>query len=108
MQGKFHISEYRSKNNESSDNNSYSAWICPRKYSRRYSGDGTYGGYCNSDKPSLRENIRFMVLDLGVLQNKLALLAAVMFSLIIYTEDKVYRLPCTQKSAALLMKGGGC
>lgn len=70
-----------------------------------YCTDGIYGDYFNSDEPSLRDDARFVVLELGGLQDKPALLAAVMFSLIIYIEDKMYRSPRTQKKCCVIDEG---
>ena len=49
-----------------------------------------------------------VVLELGGLQDKPALLAAVMFSLIIYIEDKMYRTDRSLKRCAPSMKAGNC
>lgn len=71
----------------------------------KYCTTGLYGEYFNSDEPSLRDDARFVVLELGGLQDKPALLAAVMFSLIIYIEDKMYRSPRTQKKCCVIDEG---
>lgn len=56
----------------------------------QYTVKGTYGEYFNSDKPSLNEDARMVVLELGGLESRPSLLVAVMFSLIIYIENRMY------------------
>lgn len=71
----------------------------------KYCTRGIYGDYFNSDSPSLKEDARMVVLELGGLQDKPALLAAVMFSLIIFIEDKMYRSPRSQKKCCTIDEG---
>ena len=71
----------------------------------KYTTTGIYGEYFNSDAPSLTDDARMVVLELGGLQDKPALLAAVMFSLIIYIEDKMYNSPRTQKKVCTIDEG---
>ncbi|WP_339056747.1 type IV secretion system protein TraC [Candidatus Regiella endosymbiont of Tuberolachnus salignus] len=71
----------------------------------KYSAQGIYGDYFNSDQPSLSGDARMVVLELGGLQDKPALLAAVMFSLIIYIEDKMYHSPRDQKKCCTIDEG---
>ncbi|OIX90666.1 type IV secretion system protein TraC [Pantoea sp. Ae16] len=71
----------------------------------KYCTQGIYGEYFNSDEPSLTADARMVVLELGGLQDKPALLAAVMFSLIIYIEDRMYRSPRTQKKCCTIDEG---
>jgi len=71
----------------------------------KYTTRGIYGEYFNSDEPSLTDDARFIVLELGGLQDKPALLAAVMFSLIIYIEDKMYRSPRNQRKCCTIDEG---
>ncbi|MGM7760886.1 type IV secretion system protein TraC [Yersinia enterocolitica] len=71
----------------------------------KYCSWGIYGEYFNSDTPSLTEDARFIVLELGGLQDKPDLLVAVMFSLIIYIEDKMYRTPRSLKKCCTIDEG---
>lgn len=71
----------------------------------KYCTDGIYGAFFNSDSPSLTDDARMVVLELGGLQDKPALLAAVMFSLIIYIEDKMYRSSRSQKKVCCIDEG---
>ncbi|HHQ4545262.1 TPA: type IV secretion system protein TraC [Aeromonas veronii] len=71
----------------------------------KYCTTGIYGSYFNSDTPSLTDDARMVVLELGGLQDKPALLAAVMFSLIIYIEDKMYRTSRSQKKVCAIDEG---
>ncbi|MGE4687767.1 type IV secretion system protein TraC [Yersinia enterocolitica] len=72
---------------------------------QKYTTNGIYGDYFNSDQPSLRDDARLIVLELGGLQDKPALLAAVMFSLIIYIEEKMYRSPRSQRKLCVIDEG---
>lgn len=71
----------------------------------KYCSWGIYGDYFNSSEPSLTEDARFIVLELGGLQDKPDLLVAVMFSLIIYIEDKMYRTPRSLKKCCIIDEG---
>jgi conjugal transfer ATP-binding protein TraC len=71
----------------------------------KYCTTGIYGAYFNSDTPSLTDDARMVVLELGGLQDKPALLAAVMFSLIIYIEDKMYRTDRSLKKVCAIDEG---
>ena len=71
----------------------------------KYCLDGVYGSYFNSDEPSLSDDARFVVLELGDLDDKPDLLIAVMFSLIIYIEDKMYRTPRSMKKCCTIDEG---
>ncbi|EHF6614551.1 type IV secretion system protein TraC, partial [Salmonella enterica subsp. enterica serovar Newport] len=71
----------------------------------KYCSWGIYGEYFNSDEPSLTDDARFIVLELGGLQDKPDLLVAVMFSLIIYIEDKMYRTPRSLKKCCTIDEG---
>lgn len=64
----------------------------------QYTVKGTYGEYFNSDEPSLSEDARMVVLELGGLESRQSLLVAVMFSLIIYIENRMYDTPRTVKN----------
>ncbi|MBF9259525.1 conjugal transfer protein TraC, partial [Acinetobacter baumannii] len=44
----------------------------------QYTANGTYGRYFNSDEPSLRDDARMVVLELGGLEGRPSLLVAVM------------------------------
>ncbi|MCW9320882.1 type IV secretion system protein TraC, partial [Klebsiella pneumoniae] len=47
----------------------------------QYTVNGLYGEYFNSDEPSLHDDARMVVLELGGLESRQSLLVAVMFSL---------------------------
>ena len=59
----------------------------------QYTVNGIYGDYFNSDKPTLHDDARMVVLELGGLESRPSLLIAVMFSLIIYIENRMYQSP---------------
>lgn len=67
--------------------------------------NGTYGQYFNSDEPSLRDDAKMVVLELGGLEDRPSLLVAVMFSLIIYIENRMYRTPRNLKKLNVIDEG---
>ncbi|END8616255.1 type IV secretion system protein TraC, partial [Escherichia coli] len=71
----------------------------------QYTANGTYGRYFNSDEPSLRDDAKMVVLELGGLEDRPSLLVAVMFSLIIYIENRMYRTPRTLKKLNVIDEG---
>ncbi len=66
---------------------------------------GEYGQYFNSDEPSLRDDAKMVVLELGGLEDRPSLLVAVMFSLIIYIENRMYRTPRNLKKLNVIDEG---
>ncbi|EHP6323867.1 TraC family protein [Escherichia coli] len=64
-----------------------------------------YGQYFNSDEPSLRDDAKMVVLELGGLEDRPSLLVAVMFSLIIYIENRMYRTPRNLKKLNVIDEG---
>ncbi|WP_447876392.1 type IV secretion system protein TraC [Serratia fonticola] len=71
----------------------------------QYTRDGVYGNYFNSDEPSLRDDARMVVLELGGLEDRPSLLVAVMFSLILYIENRMYRTPRSLKKLNVIDEG---
>lgn len=71
----------------------------------QYTVSGTYGEYFNSDEPSLSEDARMVVLELGGLESRPSLLVAVMFSLIIYIENRMYNSPRSVKKLNVIDEG---
>lgn len=70
-----------------------------------YTRDGVYGSYFNSDEPSLKDEARMVVLELGGLEDRPSLLVAVMFSLILYIENRMYRTPRSLKKLNVIDEG---
>ena len=68
----------------------------------KYCSWGIYGAYFNSKKPSLDDNVRFSVLEMGELKDKPDLLAAVMFSMMIYVEQRMYLSDRQQPKVCLI------
>lgn len=68
----------------------------------KYCSWGIYGDYFNSEKPSLDDNVRFSVLEMGELKDKPDLLAAVMFSMMIYVEQRMYLSDRQQHKVCLI------
>ncbi len=58
-----------------------------------YCSWGSYGEYFNAEKPTLDEDTRFAVLEMLSLENKPKLLSAVLFSLILAIQEKMYHSP---------------
>jgi conjugal transfer ATP-binding protein TraC len=75
------------------------------KLLEKYCSSGIYGEYFNSSTPSLTSDAKYVVLELGGLSDKPDLLAAVMFSLMIYIEGKMYRSPRSQKKLCVIDEG---
>ncbi|HHR6502985.1 TPA: type IV secretion system protein TraC [Providencia alcalifaciens] len=72
---------------------------------QKYTTSGIYGEYFNSPNPVLNDSVRFTVLEMGGLQNKPDLLAAVMFSMMIFIEQRMYLSPRSIKKAAIIDEG---
>lgn len=68
----------------------------------KYTTGGIYGEYFNSPKPALDDNVRFCVLEMGRLKNKPDLLAAIMFSMMIYVEQRMFLSPRSERKAAII------
>ncbi|MGE0968601.1 type IV secretion system protein TraC (plasmid) [Klebsiella sp. WOUb02] len=71
----------------------------------QYTAKGIYGEYFNSDQPSLHDDARMVVLELGGLESRPSLLIAVMFSLIIYIENRMYQSPRSLKKLNVIDEG---
>jgi conjugal transfer ATP-binding protein TraC len=71
----------------------------------QYTVNGIYGDYFNSDEPSLHDDARMVVLELGGLESRPSLLVAVMFSLIIYIENRMYQSPRSLKKLNVIDEG---
>ena len=71
----------------------------------QYTVNGIYGDYFNSDKPTLRDDARMVVLELGGLESRPSLLIAVMFSLISYIENRMYQSPRSLKKLNVIDEG---
>lgn len=56
-------------------------------------------------EPSLRDDAKMVVLELGGLEDRPSLLVAVMFSLIIYIENRMYRTPRNLKKLNVIDEG---
>lgn len=72
----------------------------------QYTVNGIYGDYFNSDKPTLHDDARMVVLELGGLESRPSLLIAVMFSLIIYIENRMYQSPRGLKKLNVIDEDG--
>lgn len=69
---------------------------------QKYTTNGIYGEYFNSPEPALDDNVRFCVLEMGGLKNKPDLLAAIMFSMMIYVEQRMFLTGRSEKKMAII------
>lgn len=72
---------------------------------QKYTTSGVYGKYFNSTKPSLSDEKKMVVLELGGLKSRPDLLVAVMFSLIIYIENRMYQSSRAHKKICVIDEG---
>ena len=63
---------------------------------------GANGDYFNSDKPTLDGDTRFAVLELLSLENQPHLLSAILYSLILAIQEKMYHSPRSLKKVAII------
>lgn len=71
----------------------------------KYTQGGIYGEFFNSDAPTLRDDVKMVVLELGSLKSRPNLLVAVMFSLIIYIEGRMYQSSRSAKKLCVIDEG---
>lgn len=72
---------------------------------QKYTTDGIYGDYFNNPEPALKDDVRFSVLEMGKLKNKPDLLAAIMFSMMIYIEQQMFLSPRSERKMAVIDEG---
>ena len=58
---------------------------------KKYTTKGIYGDFFNSDEPTLKDDNQFVVTELGALRSNSDLLMAVLFTLMIWSENMMYR-----------------
>lgn len=68
----------------------------------RYCTWGADGVYFNSDNPTLNDETKFAVLEMLSLEDKPKLLSAVLFSLILAIQEKMYHTPRSLKKVAII------
>lgn len=68
----------------------------------RYCTWGTDGDYFNAEHPTLNDDTKFAVLEMLSLENKPKLLSAVLFSLILSIQEKMYHTPRDLKKVAII------
>ncbi|STZ75179.1 TraC [Klebsiella pneumoniae subsp. ozaenae] len=71
----------------------------------QYTANGTYGQYFNSDEPSLRDDAKNGGAGTGRTGRPSVTAVAVMFSLIIYIENRMYRTPRNLKKLNVIDEG---
>ena len=66
---------------------------------------GTFGEYFNSDSPSLSDDTKFAVLELLSLEKQPKLMSAILFSLILAIQDKMFHTPRNMKKLCIIDEG---
>ena len=72
---------------------------------QKYTTKGIYGKYFNSDEPTLRQDMQFVVTELGDLRQTGDLLMAVLFTLMIWVESNMYMTPRNIRKLNLIDEG---
>lgn len=72
---------------------------------QKYTTRGIYGKYFNSDEPTLRQDMQFVVTELGDLRQTGDLLMAVLFTLMIWVESNMYMTPRNIRKLNLIDEG---
>ncbi|SOD79563.1 conjugal transfer ATP-binding protein TraC [Serratia sp. JKS296] len=71
----------------------------------KYTRGGIHGEFFNSDEPTLHDDARMVVLEMGSLEDRPDLLVAVMFSLIIFIEGRMYQTSRKTKKLCVIDEG---
>lgn len=71
----------------------------------KYTTKGVYGEYFNSDQPTLGHDLRFVVTELGDLRSRSDLLSAVLFTLMIWSENLMYSTPRNLRKMSIIDEG---
>ncbi|TNH04043.1 type IV secretion system protein TraC [Testudinibacter sp. TR-2022] len=71
----------------------------------KYTTKGIYGDFFNSDKPTLSQDLQFVVTELGDLKQSGDLLMAVLFTLMIWVENVMYSTPRSLRKMNIIDEG---
>lgn len=71
----------------------------------KYTTKGIYGEFFNSDEPTLRDDMQFVVTELGDLRSNGNLLMAVLFTLMIWSENMMYRTERSVRKMNIIDEG---
>lgn len=71
----------------------------------KYTTKGIYGDFFNSDEPTLRDDMQFVVTELGDLRANGNLLMAVLFTLMIWSENMMYRTERSVRKMNIIDEG---
>lgn len=72
---------------------------------KKYTTTGFYGDFFNSSEPTLSDDMQFVVTELGALRSQSNLLMAVLFTLMIWSENMMYRTPRDLRKMNLIDEG---
>lgn len=71
----------------------------------KFSTKGVYGHYFNSSEPTLRPDLQFVVTELGDMRKQRDLLAAILFTIMIWNENMMYSTSRAQKKLNIIDEG---
>ncbi|WP_334472481.1 type IV secretion system protein TraC [Arsenophonus sp. PmNCSU2021_1] len=71
----------------------------------KYTTKGIYGKYFNSSEPTLKPDMRFVVTELGGLKANRDLLMAVLFTLMLWSENLMYNTPRSLRKMNIIDEG---
>lgn len=71
----------------------------------KYTTNGIYGEYFNSSEPTLKPDMRFVVTELGDLKANRDLLMAVLFTLMLWSENLMYNTPRNLRKMNIIDEG---
>jgi len=71
----------------------------------KFSTKGIYGHFFNSSNPTLRPDMQFVVTELGDLRKQSDLLAAILFTIMIWNENMMYSTPRSLRKMNLTDEG---
>lgn len=72
---------------------------------RKYTTKGIYGEFFNSSEPTLRDDMQFVVTELGALRANGDLLMAVLFTLMIWSENMMYQTERSLRKMNIIDEG---
>ncbi|NIF23917.1 type IV secretion system protein TraC [Candidatus Pantoea multigeneris] len=71
----------------------------------KYCINGIYGQFFNSSEPTLKNDLQFVVTELGDLRKQSDLLSAVLFTIMIWNENMMYTTPRSMRKMNIIDEG---
>ncbi|PIJ50028.1 hypothetical protein BL250_08845 [Erwinia sp. OLTSP20] len=71
----------------------------------KFSTKGIYGEFFNSSEPTLRSDLQFVVTELGAMRKQRDLLAAILFTIMIWNENMMYGTSRDQQKLNIIDEG---